>query len=135
MVDALRRAHAMLAPNGLLLDLHPTAVPSSLHVGPVPTGQVDAGDAPQRHAAAGVALATVVDDGLFEVERSVEITFNTYASSVEELRDHVVENWRDARIDDESLQRTRDALRTAQGQRPCVREIVRITRLRVVSDS
>ena len=131
MVDALRRAHAMLAGDGLLVDLRPTAAPSSLHVGAVPTGHVDAGDAPLRHAAAAAALEKVVADGLFEVERSVEIMFDTYADTIDELRDYIVENWRDARIGDEAMVRTRHVLeRAARTERPRVREIVRITKLR-----
>jgi hypothetical protein len=131
MVDALRRAHAMLARDGLLVDLHPTAVPASLHVGAVRTGHVDAGDAPLRHAAAAAALEKVVADRWFEVERSVEIIFDTCADTIDELRDYIVENWRDARISDEVMARTRHVLqRAVPAERPRVREIVRITTLR-----
>src|SRR3954466_14913747 len=131
MVDALRRAHAMLAPGGRVLDLHPTAVPSSLLVGDSATGRVDAGDAPLRHAAAGAALDTVVADRLFAIERSIDITFDTYADTLDELREYVADNWRNASIGDESLARTREALRrSGPGSRPRAREIVRITKLR-----
>src|SRR4051794_34966319 len=113
MVDALRRAHAMLAPGGRVLDLHPTAVASSLLVGDVVTGHIDAGDAPLRHAAAGAALAAVVADGIFVVERGLDITFDTYADTVDELRDYVADNWRNASIGDESMARTQEALRSS----------------------
>ena len=99
-------------------------------VGARTTGRVDAGDAPLRHAAAGVALATVVQAGLFAVDRATDFTFFTYGDTIEELRDYIVENWRNARIDEGVVHRTREALRNAPGTRPRVREEVRLTRLR-----
>jgi hypothetical protein len=130
MVDALRRAHRMVKMNGCVVDLHPTAALTPVEVGARRTGRVDAGDAPLRHAAAGAALATVVRDGLFAVERAFGFTFHTYGDTVEELRDYIVENWRNARIDAETIDRTREALRGAAGTRPRVREHVRVTKLR-----
>ena len=133
MVDALRRAHRMVRPNGWVVDLHPTAAHASVEVGAHTTGGVEAGDAPLRHAAAGVALATVVDAGLFAVERVIDFTFYTYGDTIEELRDYVVENWRNGRIDETVVHRTREALRDAPGMRPRVREQVRLTTLRPIA--
>jgi hypothetical protein len=130
MVDALRRAHRWLQRDGVLIDLHPTESPASVEVGAQRTGTVDVDDDPFRHAAAGAALSRVVDTGLFAVERTAEFAFYTYADTVEELRDHVEENWRSARIDTAVLKRTSAALRATSGVRPRVREQVRLTRLR-----
>jgi len=130
MVDALKRAHRMVRPDGCLLDLHPTAVAASMQVGAVTTGLIDAGDAPLRHAAAAAALEAVVDLGLFTVDRACELTFYTYGDTVEELRDYIVENWRSARVSAGTIDRTRQALRGAPGARPRVLEHVRATRLR-----
>ena len=129
MVDALRRAHHMVRVNGCVVDLHPTAALASMEVGATTTGRVDAGDAALRHAAAGAALAAVIDDGLFGVDRTSDFTFYTYGDSIEELRDYVVENWRNARIEDDTVTRTREAVRVAPGSRPRVREYVRVTKL------
>lgn len=101
-----------------------------MEVGAVTTGRVDAGDAPVRHAAAGLAVAAVVAGGLFIVDRAVDLTFYTYGDTVEELRDYIVENWRNARVDGETVDRTREALRAAPGVRPRVHEHVRVTKLR-----
>lgn len=101
-----------------------------MEAGVVTAGRVHAGDAPARHAAAAAALAAVVADGLFIVDCVVDLTFYTYGDTVEELRDYIVENWRNARVDRETVERTRDALRAAPGIRPCVREHVRVTKLR-----
>jgi len=97
-------------------------------------GPVDAGDAPLRHAAAEAALKTVVDDGLFEVDGVVGFDFYTYGDTVEELRDYIVENWRNARINEDIVDRARRALRAAPvGVRPRVLERVRLTTLRPTS--
>jgi len=131
MVDALRRAHAAVRPRGWVVDLHPTAVPASIQVGASTTGEVEAADAPQRHAHADAALAAAIADRLFAVDRTVEFTFFTYGDTLDELHDYIVENWRNARLGEETLRRTREALRAAPGTRPRAREQVRATRLRV----
>jgi hypothetical protein len=133
MVDALRRAHRIVRPEGCVVDLHPTAALSLLEVGARCTGRVDAGDAPSRHAAAGAAISAAIDEGLFAAERGVDFTFYTYGDTIEELRDYIVENWRNARIDEETIDRTREALRDAPGTRPRVRECVRVTRLQPIA--
>jgi hypothetical protein len=133
MVDALRRAHDMVTLSGCVVDLHPTAAVALVEVGAHSTGPVDGGDAPLRHGAAGAALDTVLDAGLFAVDREVEFTFYTYGDTIEELRDYIEENWRDGRIDDAVVLRTRDALRDAPGIRPRVRELVRLTKLRPIA--
>src|SRR5262245_2822337 len=111
MVDALRRAHRMVKPDGYVLDLHPSANPAAVQVGDISTGRIASNDAPERHAAAGAALAAAIDEGLFEVERAAVFTFYTYGDTVDELREHVAENWRDARIEEETVERTREVLR------------------------
>ena len=83
----------------------------------------------QRHAAAGVALDTVLDAGFFAVDRAIDFTFYTYGDTIEELRDYIEDNWRNARIDDAVVERTRDAMRELSGTRPRVREQVRLTKL------
>lgn len=123
----------MLAANGWVVDLHPTPEPAFLEVGTSAIGRVDAGDAPLRHAAAGAALETVVAEGLFAVAAVVDFEFCTYGDTIDELRDYIVETWRDVRMDDETVQRTRAALRAAPaGVRPRVREHVRLTTLQHV---
>src|SRR3982074_2435095 len=122
MVDALSRAHRLLDPAGFLIDVHPTATDASMEVGAVRTGRVEAGDAPWRHAAAARALAAVVDAGLFAIERTYRFSFYTYGDSLEELRDYVEGNWRNAKVGDETMRRTREALRADPGTKPRVHE-------------
>jgi hypothetical protein len=133
MVHALRRAQDMVTPRGCVVDLHPTDTPATVESGTT-TGHVDAGDAPLRHAAADAALATALREGIFVAERSLVFTFYTYGDTIDELREHVQKTWRNARIGDRTVERTREALRRAPpGTRPRIREEVRITRLRPVS--
>jgi hypothetical protein len=133
MVDALRRAHRMVRLSGCVVDLHPTAEIASVEVGARSTGRIEGGDAPLRHAAAGAALATVLDAGLFAVDATIDFTFYTYADTIEELRDYIADNWQNARIDDTVVSRTRDALTNAPGTRPRVRECVRLTTLHPIA--
>jgi len=131
MVDALRRAHRFVATDGSVVDLHPTDAPASVDVGGSTVGSVDAGDAVARHARAGAALQSVVDEGLFDVETVIDFDFHTYGDTVEELRDYIAENWRDARIDDRTMARARAAVvGAAHGVTPRVLERVRLTVLR-----
>ena len=130
MVDALRRALGMLTLDGIVVDVHPTEAASAIEVEAEITGYVEACDAPLRHAAAGAALAAVVGQGLFAIDQAVEFTFYTYGDTIEELRNYVQENWNDARLDDATVSRTRDALRRSRGARPRSRERVVVTTLR-----
>jgi hypothetical protein len=127
MVDALRRAHRIVAAGGLVVDLHPSASPATIDVDGRATGSVSAADGPLRHAAAGAAIAAAVDDGLFAVQRVVEFFFYTYADTIEELREYIEENWRDAHVDGETIRRTTSALAEAPGVRPRSRERVILT--------
>lgn len=131
MVDALRRVHRMVTPTGLVVDVHPTEVPAALYVEGRPVGDLDAADAPMRHAAADSAVPAAIDAGLFSEVASTEFEFFTYADTVEELRDHVAANWRNTRIGPETVARAQKALASAPaGTRPAVREHVRLTVLR-----
>src|SRR5688500_18485903 len=98
MVDALKRAHQLVVPGGAIVDLHPTEEPSLVQIGDFTIGQVDGGDAPQRHAAAGAAVATAIRDRLFALDGVRDFGFYTYADTIEELRDYIAENWGSSRI-------------------------------------
>ena len=129
MVHALRRAQALVRQTGWVIDLHPTAEPARVFVGEVAAGLVDAGDAPERHAAAGRAIDAAVAEGLFVAARAFEFDFSVWADTLDELHEHILEDWRDARIGDETMERARRLLEVAPGERPRVRERVSITRL------
>lgn len=119
MVDALRRAHRAVVPDGAILDLHPTATDATVELGGQVVGYVDAGDASARHAAATHAIQQILVEQLADVTFSTEFTFLTYGDSIDELREYVIESWRDATIS-----------RTIQSAgKACIREHVRLTKL------
>jgi len=124
MVDALRRAHRIATPGGIVVDLHPSPSAAVVEAGAIATGVVDSPDGQSRHAAADAAIDAVVAEGLFTIERSGAFPFCTYADTIEELRDYVEAHWRDARIDDATVIRTREAARDTPGARPRSRERV-----------
>lgn len=131
MVDALKRARQLVVPGGAILDLHPTEEPAVVQIGERTIGLVEGGDAPQRHAAAGAAVTTVVHDGLFGVDGVRDFDFYTYADTIEELRDYIAENWGSSRIGDRTVEAARTALAVAPaGVRPRTLERVRLTVLR-----
>lgn len=129
MVDALRRAHGFVRSGGCVIDLHPTPGPARVLVGDVMAGNVDAGDGPVRHQAASDAIDAAVAAGLFAVQRAFEFDFSAYADTIDELQEHILEDWCDARIGEDTMVRARTLLQKEPAQRPRVCERVRITRL------
>lgn len=120
MVDALRRARRWLRRDGCLIDIHPTPLPATIEVDGVPIGHVETADGPARHAAADAAVAVALRDALFVAAGSDLFDFYTYADSLDELREHIEANWRDARV-----------LAGVTDGRPRAHEQVRITKLLV----
>ena len=129
MVHALHRARALVAPDGCVIDLRPTPETARVEYGGVRLGDLDAGAADRRHAAAEAALATAVAAGLFRVDGEREFWFLTHGESIEELRDHVHATWRDSRIGDTLIARAHAARRADPGLQLCIAEQLRITRL------
>lgn len=130
MVDALRRAHRMVKPSGLVVDIHPTPHTAVILVGDTRAGIVASDAGAARHQAAADALATALRDRLYRRADATEFDFYTYADSIEELRDFILTNWRDSTIADDTIERAR-ALR-GNGGRPRVRERVAMSRMEPV---
>lgn len=130
MVDALRRARELVRPHGRVVDVHPTAERATVIIGTRDAGPVDAGDAPARHQAASDAVDAVVGQGLFVVERLLEFSFHVYADTLDELQEHIVEDWNDARIGADTMAQAERWLRETPEARVSVREMVRLTLLR-----
>jgi hypothetical protein len=124
MVDALRRARGWLRRTGSLVDLHPTSAIAVVIVGDTIAGPVQTGAAPSRHQAATDAITSVLRERLYTKNHEMEFEHSTYAETLEELQEHIVEDWRESRIGDDTLGRARALLRDAPGVRPLVRERV-----------
>lgn len=94
MVHALEEIHRLLKPGGCLLDIHPAPVPTLFEVdknGDISCSAAIPGETFQYIGYAEEAIAEVVHRGLFLIERVQEFEWRTYAGSVAELHDYIVE--------------------------------------------
>ena len=135
MVDALRRARELVVTTGWVIDLHPTAAPALVLVGDAVGGEVDTGGAKVRHQSATDAVAAAVRLGLFAVNDTTEFDFSIYADTLDELQQHIHDDWREGHIGDVAFARTEALLNAAPGERPRVRERIVINRLLPLQDA
>jgi len=94
MVHALEEIQRLLIPGGSLLDIQPAPVPTLFEVeqnGVITCSSAIPGETFQYVGYAEQALEAVIQRGLFLVERVQEFEWRTYAASVAELHDHIVE--------------------------------------------
>jgi hypothetical protein len=115
MVHALRRAIDLVAPCGVLIDLHPTPDIAQLAI-IVPDGSADAigalhsKTAVERHTNADAAVATVLTEGFVTRERADIFLFSRYCDSLDELVAYVETKWT-AWFDAVTLDKARSQLR------------------------
>ena len=131
MVDALKRVRDWMAPGGVIIDIHPTATVAVIIIGDVVAGPIDPGGAAERHQAATDAIASAVAARLFTIEDALEFDFSTDADSLDELDEHINEDWREARIGERTLARARELVRDEPRARVRVRERVAAARLSI----
>jgi hypothetical protein len=129
MVDALRRARELVTPTGCVVDIHPTAAPALVLVGVAVPGEVDTGNAKVRHQSATDAVAAAVRLGLFTIADTTEFDFSVYAGSIEELQQHIHDDWREGNIGNITYGRAEALVKAMPSHRPHVRERVVINRL------
>ena len=132
MVDALRRAHQLVTRGGCVLDLHPTSVPALVLVGDRLAGEVDTGGAKLRHQSATDAVAAAVRERLFTVDDTTEFDFSVYADTLDELQQHIHDDWREGHIGEATYTAAVVLLGGMPGVRPRVCERVVINRLRPI---
>lgn len=129
MVDALRRARELMTPSGCIIDLHPTAAPALVLVGDAVAGEVDTGNAKVRHQSATDAVAAAIRLGLLAIADTAEFDFSIYADSLDELQEHIHEDWREGNIGNITFARAQALLAATPPQRPRVRERIVINLL------
>jgi hypothetical protein len=135
MVHALEIIHGLLIPDGFLLDMHPFGEPPPIEVrvgdAYFLAGWLKEADDYVEYFNADQAMQAVVERGLFSIEGTGTFTFNTYATSLEDLRAYIKEDWEDAQIDDQVAGRVDDLWKSPINEKEIVlRELVKITRLR-----
>jgi hypothetical protein len=94
IVHALEEIYRLLGPGGILIDIHPTMAPTliEVHHGGTITFSAPVPDQSFQYIQyADEAIAVVIKDGLFTIEEDIEFEWRTYASSVDELRDYIIQ--------------------------------------------
>jgi hypothetical protein len=138
MVHALRRACPWLAPDGRLIDIHPTSAPARLAI-QTGTDLLIAGELQDltdgcgpagRHAHADAALATALAQGWLALEGRRDVTFRHEAGTVAEIEGHVAVEWRDARFGTATLERATALLAAHPHGRVVLLEEITLSRLR-----
>lgn len=104
MVHALEKVHSLLRADGELIDIHPMFDPPAFEVRvgekKFPVGWLRETDDYEEYELADEALAEVVKRGMFAIERMGTFSFMTHADSAAELRQYLIDNWKDAVIDE-----------------------------------
>ena len=131
MVHALEKIQRLLKSDGKLIDIHPSGAPVALGVRIseriFPAGWIKETNDFVEYAWAAEALASVVNSRLFAVEKQDLFTFCTYADSVNELREYLAEEWKDAILDDITAMRAEELLNTIDHDKEViVRESIHI---------
>jgi hypothetical protein len=137
MVHALRHALSLVAPDGLIVDLHPTTDPAHLEIFDGETltriaARIDSGraDGPsRRHAAADAAIAWCVEHRILRREASEEFSFWTEADSSAELRDYISMKWKQLHFGENDFRRAEAALAGGAGRTLVVTERVTASKL------
>lgn len=135
MVHALKKVHSLLKPGGMMIDIHPTGEPPAFEVhidGRVTrAGLYQETDDFVEYFQADDALAEVVREGLFVVERAGTFRYLTHADTIFELRDYVLAEWSDAIVDEEVVRRAAELFEAPGREKDVVlHEKVHIARLR-----
>jgi hypothetical protein len=137
MVDALSRAHSLLDPAGVVIDVHPTPEPAHLAVVSGSeflriADRLDDGTAAgprARHLAADRAVESAIGRGIFKRDRTTTFTFHTHADTVEELLEFLETKWKQLHFATADLEHARDVL--SRGRAASVVVIERVTASRL----
>jgi len=140
MVHALEMIHALLKEGGMLVDIHPSDQPPpvELVVGEQRhfLGNMDETDDFIEYVQADLALAEAIQKGLFVWERQGSFTYSISTATVSELKEFLIEEWKDAVLPPEIDAREAELLSWYSGRNnPAVpgivlTEHVRVARLR-----
>jgi hypothetical protein len=132
MVHALETVHSLIKPGGLLLDIHPG--PDKAWVEVRVNGKdyfldvVEETDNYIEYQQANEALAEIVKRGLFSVEETGKFIFIIHAGSMDEMREFLSSNWKDAILNDSLDGKAREYFsKAAESFEILIREEILIT--------
>ncbi|GJM42702.1 MAG: hypothetical protein DHS20C20_29840 [Ardenticatenaceae bacterium] len=104
MVHALKQIQGLLVANGRLIDIHPNGEPPPIHVSLDDkrhlVGWIQEGTDYAKYGQADDALHEAMQRRWFRLAQRQLVTFATYATDLEALRNHLRQNWQDAWIED-----------------------------------
>jgi hypothetical protein len=114
MVHALRRAHSLLHPSGLLINIADLPIPHVIEVhsaeAVIKAGwMMDSVDFRDERAALN-ALSQIVSEGYFQLEDEQDFGFNQHFDDVHELKQELAEGWESAVLPDKTIQRLEDII-------------------------
>jgi hypothetical protein len=135
MVHALELVHSWLNVDGRLLDLHPNGEPApvDIQLGAAThrAGWITEETDYASYHQANEAIAQVVRQKLFTIERKTTIPVHTYGESVAAIQQYLAESWVEAHLDELLIRHAEDWLQSiATPKRVIVTEFVRVLRLR-----
>ncbi len=108
MVHALEIIHSLLHEDGRLIDIHPLGERSVVYAldgdNRYLLGVIEEEDDYIEYRQANMAVDEVIQRGLFTLVQKESFTFSTFASSLEDLREHLAEAWNDAIIEEKVWQ-------------------------------
>ncbi len=107
-MHALRRIHASLVPDGLLVDIHPVRPPAVFEAGGADLGALDETEFRETVDRSEEALARSVADGLFSLEAEVFFDWREHFDSTAEAIE-AAEEWEGAAIPAEVRERVQAA--------------------------
>lgn len=135
MVHALKNAHSMMQPEGLLINIHDIPIPHIIEVHSAVTDIMagwimDSADFENERLAFN-ALARVVSEGYFLLEDERDFVFKVHADDMHELKEWLAEWWEKAVMPDKTIQRVEDILRQVDQAANVVLKVpTRMTKLR-----
>ena len=136
MVHALEQIHAMLVPDGALIDIHPNSEPVEFHYplqcGDRLLGYLEESDDYLEYRQADKAVESIVARGLFRMDSVEEFEFRTYADKFDELKGFLEENWSDAIIPAEVIASAHAAEEASGETGVFLRELTKISLLKAL---
>jgi hypothetical protein len=134
MVHALRHAHKLLRPGGLLINVQDLPIPHviEVHSAEVVTKagwMMESNDFNDERAALN-ALSQVVSEGNFQLEDEKDFGFKQHFDDVLEFQQWLAEGWETAVLPDKTIQRLEDIFGQAdQLAKVVLKTPTRMTRL------
>ena len=119
MVHALEQIYELLKPGGYLIDIHPNGEKVEFYAlidqDEQFIGHMLESDDYIEYFQASEAIETVIERGLFKVEKMMEFEFRNHTDTFDEMKTFLDENWSDAIVTNEVIAKAM-ALETEHGE-------------------